>query len=215
MELTSRQRNAVCRAQRTVRRGRTLRITLLAFAFLFFVASELFAALATDLTSAVTAGGARSVAEASPEQFLRAFNSIVVRGKERDLAMDVAAGVQLRPDLAERIVISVLEIGRLDGNPFPKPLSCELIARIIRAAVGAAPEAAPAIVRAMVRAEPDARNCIIAAAIAAAPDQEFAIRAAAGDAAMAALVQWHGTGTINPADYFADVNSPEKPPATP
>ena len=214
MELTSRQGSAVCAAQTTARRGCTLRISWLAFAFLFFVASELFATLATDLTDAVTAGGARSVAEASPEQFLRAFNSIAVRAPERDLAMDVAAGVQLRPDLAERIVVSVLEIGQRDGKLAHKPFSCELIARIIRAAVGAAPEAAPAIVRAAVHAEPDARNCIIAAAIKAAPDQEFAIRAAAGEGTMTTLVQWHGTGTINPAD-FTEVNSPEKPPATP
>lgn len=153
--------------------------------------------------------------EAQPEQFLWAFNSVIVRRKERELTAYISAAVQLRPDLADQIVVAALNLRHVGKNPIERQLSCDAISRIIQAAVAAAPQAAAAIVRAAVNAEPYARDCIVAAAIAAAPDQEWAIRQAIGEGER--LASLRSTGNINPADFLPEgpVNSPEKPPNGP
>jgi hypothetical protein len=177
--------------------------------------SPLIATPSDDLTFAVRAGGSTSVTEARPEQFLWAFSSVIVRHKERQLTSYISAAVQLRPDLADRIVVAALKVRWLQRTPLGRQLSCDTIGRIIRAAVAAAPSAAVAIVRAAVKTEPYARACIVEAALSVAPDQELAIRQAPGGGDTLVIVQTNGP--INPADFLpaGPVNSPEKPPAGP
>ena len=59
-----------------------------------------------DLDRAVTAAGASSIKTATPDQFMQAFNSLLVRTPQRDVPALVAAAVSARPDLSDRIVVA-------------------------------------------------------------------------------------------------------------
>jgi len=59
-----------------------------------------------DLDRAVTAAGASSIKTATPDQFLQAFNSLLVRTPQRDVPALVSAAVSARPDLSDRIVVA-------------------------------------------------------------------------------------------------------------
>jgi FecR protein len=59
-----------------------------------------------DLARAVTAAGASSIETATPDQFMQAFNSLLVRTPQRDIPSLVSAAVSARPDLADRIVVA-------------------------------------------------------------------------------------------------------------
>src|SRR6266496_596161 len=61
-----------------------------------------------ELAHAVSASGAASIESASPEQFMAAFNSIVVRYPRDQVCDLVATAVRLRPDLADRIVVAAI-----------------------------------------------------------------------------------------------------------
>ena len=175
------------------------------------------AAPADDLTRAVKATGSSAVKDASPDQFLRALDSILIRKKARQYPGYVTAAVKARPELADKIVGSTFAVLRLNKPPGDGSIPCKLIAEIVQAAISANPAAAEAIVRAAVKAEPSAQPCIVAAALAVAPDEELAIRRGAGEAQTMVFLQAPGTGSINPVNFSGEetVNSPEQPPSTP
>jgi hypothetical protein len=56
-----------------------------------------------DLASAVKAAGAASIESATPDQFMAAFNSLLVRYPPSQRRVLVAGAVRARPDLADRI----------------------------------------------------------------------------------------------------------------
>src|SRR5206468_2623210 len=62
------------------------------------------------LTRAVRVAGASSVETATPEQFLRALNSLFVRSTAQEICEYVGAAVRARPDLAPRIVVAALRV---------------------------------------------------------------------------------------------------------
>jgi len=164
-----------------------------------------------ELTRAVRVAGASSIETATPEQFLRALNSLFVRSNPRQVCDYVAAAVRARPDLAERIVVAALSVervGRSDFKDFKQPvgkqISCEDIDCIIRAAIAAHPSAAREIVSAAVAAAPLLRDCIVAAANLAQPCQEAN-----------AFVEPHILNSVNPANTIpGEVVSPEQPPSS-
>lgn len=171
-----------------------------------------------DLTNAVLRGGASNISQASPQQFLRAYMSILARAKPQEIIWYVNAAVKVRPDLAPEIVVTTLNVRLPNTKLVDRRKACEQIADIVQAAVIACPEMARVIVKAAIAAAPFARGCILAAAISAAPDQRIALLAAAPEsesAMMSSSVIIPITGTINPADYTppAFVNSPEQPPS--
>jgi hypothetical protein len=178
-----------------------------------------------ELAAAVARGGAPSVREASPRQFLGAYAAVLVRAKPKEVIWYVNAAVKLRPDLAPKIVVITLNVLRPNMKVAHSPQMCQQIADIIQAAVMGNPDAAVAIVKEAVEAQPFARDCIVTAAIAAAPDQKIALAAAAYASSVGSSgADPNGSyafipaiGTINPADYSRpeNVNSPEQPPSSP
>jgi hypothetical protein len=123
------------------------------------------------LTRAVRVAGASSVATATPEQFMRALNSIFVRLNPRELCEYVAMAVRARPDLAPQIVVAALTVrsvspgtGLRDVKDFKQPvgkeISCDEVNCIIQAAIAAHPSAAKEIVDAAIAAAPLLRDCI-------------------------------------------------------
>lgn len=187
-----------------------------AVALFFLCATCTIAAPTDELTQAVAVAGAASVKQAPSNDFLHAFTAVLVRVKSRDVPAYVGAAVNLRPDLAGKIVFAALNTRRskVDSNK----LSQIEIERIIKAAIAANPDAVAEIVMFAIRAQPYARDAIVAAAIAAAPEQRIAILRAAGEAAgSAAFSQPPMIGTLNPADLIdnAPVNSPEQPSSGP
>src|SRR6266705_1449430 len=64
-----------------------------------------------ELARAVSASGAVSIGAATPEQFLAAFSSLLVRYPQAEICDFVATAVKLRPELADRIVVAAV-IGR-------------------------------------------------------------------------------------------------------
>lgn len=184
-----------------------------------------------EISRAVIVGGATSVKQADAHSFVLAFSSVFVRARKSDDTLAyLSAAVKLRPDFAAQITVAALNAHRRDGKDSgDKQISCDWVARIIRAAVTANPDAAAAITKATLLAEPSARQCIIAAAIAAAPDQRVAILEAAAqvtdESGLTAFLRPSGVdagninssaiGTINPGNIGSggqgNVNSPETP----
>jgi FecR protein len=164
-----------------------------------------------DLRRAVNVAGAGSAATATPDQFMRALNSLFVRLSAREVCDYVGVAVRLRPDLADRIVVAALSVSRISRSDFKdfkqpvgKQISCEEIDCIIREAIAAHPSAAKEIVNAAVAAAPLLRDCIVAAANLAQPCQEAN-----------AFVEPHTPNSINPAnDIPGEVVSPEQPPSS-
>jgi hypothetical protein len=148
-----------------------------------------------DLTRAIRVAGASSPGTATPDQFMRALNSLFVRSNARQLCDYVGAAVRARPDLAGKIVVTALSVSR-------RQISCEDIDCIIRAAIDAHPSATREIVSAAVAAAPTLRDCILAAANATQPCQEAN-----------AFVEPNILNSINPANTVPqEVVSPEQPP---
>ncbi len=139
--------------------------------------------------------GASSPGTATPDQFMRALNSLFVRSNARQLCDYAGAAVRARPDLADKIVVAALTVNR-------KRISCEDVDCIIRAAIEAHPAATREIVSAAVAAAPMLRDCIVAAANLAQPCQEAN-----------AFVEPNILNSINPANTIPqEVVSPEQPP---
>jgi hypothetical protein len=123
-----------------------------------------------ELTAAVRVAGASSIATATPEQFMRALNSLFVRSTAGEVGAYVAAAVRARPDLAPQIVVAALRGSRVSRADFKQPagkeISCDEVNRIVQAAIAAQPSAAREIEEAATAAAPFLRDCIVAAAAA-------------------------------------------------
>ena len=68
-----------------------------------------------DLDRAVRAAGASSIATATPEQFMGAFSSLIVRYPPSQRRTLVAGAVRARPDLADRIAAAAREAQPVGG----------------------------------------------------------------------------------------------------
>ncbi len=121
-----------------------------------------------ELQSAVSAAGAGSVGTASPDQFMHAFNSVLVR-YPRDRVCDlVATAARLRPDLAPQIVVAAVTTGRPVrgyGKDYKevvgrKEMPCDAVQCIVDAAVAASPRMTDDIYNAVLLAAPMLRDCI-------------------------------------------------------
>jgi hypothetical protein len=121
-----------------------------------------------ELESAVRAAGASSVGSASPDQFMHAFNSLVVRYPRDQVCDLVATAVRLRPDLAPQIVVAAVtgyQPVRGYGKDYKevvgkKELPCGAVQCIVDAAVAAYPRMTDEIYNAVLTAAPMLRDCI-------------------------------------------------------
>jgi FecR-like protein len=154
-----------------------------------------------DLTRAINVAGASSVSTATSDEFMRALDSLFARSTPQKVCDYVAAAVRVRPDLAEKIVVSALTISRVDRQPGGKQISCEDIDCIIRAAIAAHPSATREIVSAAASAAPLLRDCIVAAANVVQPC-----------ANANAFVEPRTLNSVNPAND--QPVSPEQPPSS-
>ena len=145
-----------------------------------------------DLTRAIRVAGASSPGTATPDQFMRALNSLFARSSSQEVCGYASAAVRARPDLAGRIVTAALGASQSAG---PESADC-----IIRGAIAAHPAATREIVSAAVAAAPSLRDSIVAAANIAQPCQEAN-----------AFVQPAIPTTINAANFSSAVVSPEQP----
>ena len=158
-----------------------------------------------DLARAVSASGA-TIATATPEQFLAAFNSVIVRSDPHTICVLVGRAVRARPDLADRIVVAAITSGRpIRGyskdfkQPIAKEIPCEWVQCILQSAVAANPAAEREIINAALAAAPMLRDCILA--MTPCPVQN-------------AFVQPNVITPINPANFVPPPVSPEQPPIT-
>jgi hypothetical protein len=149
-----------------------------------------------DLARAVSAAGAGSIGTATPEQFLGAFNSLVVRYNPREVCSLVARAVRARPDLADRIVVAALTASR---PARVREIPCERVQCMVQAAINADPSAAQEIIDAAIAAAPMLRECI--QAVTPCPTHN-------------AFVQPSIISPINPATFVSPPVSPEQPPTT-
>ncbi len=154
------------------------------------------------LTRAVQVAGASSVATATPDQFLRAVNSLFARSSPREICAYVGVAVRARPDLAPQIVAAALTVSRVGPRtdfkdfkqPVGKEISCDEANCIVQAAIAAHPSAAKEIVDAAIAAAPLLRDC-------------FAIPCPVANA----FNQPRILTTINPSNFVPQ--SPEQPPS--
>jgi hypothetical protein len=158
-----------------------------------------------DLARAVGASGA-TIATATPEQFLAAFDSLVVRESSRDVCTLVGRAVLARPDLAARIAVAALTASpvRTYSKDFKqvagRGISCESAECIIEAAIAGNPAAAGEIRDATLSAAPMLRDCILTATNEPCSFQN-------------AFSHQSSTSPSNPQDVVPPV-SPEQPPTT-
>ena len=170
-----------------------------------FLPSSAQASPSDEISRAVIAAGASSVAHADAKQFIQGFSSVVIRPKCKDIAMYVTAAIKLRPDLASEITVAALK-----AHPGDVTASCDCVDPVIHAAVLAAPDAKKALVRAAIESQPWARECILAAAGMTGETETAFLRPSGVDAGN---VNGAAIGTINPANVGAagqgNVNTPE------
>jgi hypothetical protein len=159
-----------------------------------------------DLAHAVGAAGASSIETATPEQFLGAFSSLLVRYNQSEICDLVASAVRARPDLADRIVVAALTASRpVRGysrdfkQPVGEEISCDVVECIIRAAIAANPAAADQIINAALQAAPMLRDCI--STIQPCPPTN-------------AFAEPYIISPLNPANFVPPPVSPEQPPTT-
>ena len=156
-----------------------------------------------DLVRALAASGA-TIETASPDQFLAAFNSIIVRSDPHAICALVGRAVRARPDLADRIVVAAITSGRpIRGyskdfkQPVGKEIPCEWVQCILQAAIAADPAAEREIINAALAAAPMLRDCILA--VTPCPAEN-------------AFVQPYIIAPINPANFVPPPPvSPEQP----
>jgi hypothetical protein len=160
-----------------------------------------------DLAHAVSVSGA-TIKTATPEQFLAAFDSLVVRGNARDVCALVGRATLARPDLAARIAVAALTASRpvhaYSRNLKPvagEQISCEWADCIIEAAIAGNPAAAGEIRDATLAAAPMLHDCILTATNQpCSTHNEFAPPST--------------NSPTNPQDVVPPPVSPEQPPAT-
>ena len=68
-----------------------------------------------DLDRAVRAAGAASIATATPDQFMHAYNSLLVRYDPRAVRTLEAGAIRARPDLANRIAAATASVRPVRG----------------------------------------------------------------------------------------------------
>ena len=120
-----------------------------------------------ELASAVSASGAASIGAATPEQFLAAFSSLLVRYPQAEICDFVATAVRLRPELADRIVVAAVT-GRRPVSGYSKEakdfkekeMPCDWVQCIVDAAIAGSPQMANEIINALLQAAPMLRECI-------------------------------------------------------
>src|SRR5436305_161573 len=120
-----------------------------------------------------------SSTQISADQFLAGFIATAARLRGGKFIASVTAAVQMRPDLAAKVVTCALNIARLNSHSTNGQIPLPVIDQIVKAAVSAAPQNAVEIVKAAVKSEPYARASIVVAAISAAPDEAAEIQIAA------------------------------------
>jgi hypothetical protein len=157
------------------------------------------------LARAVAASGA-AIGTATPEQFLAAFDSVIVSADPRTVCAIVGRAVRARPDLADRIVSAAITSGRpVRGyskdfrQPVGKEITCEWIQCILQSAIAADPAAEREITNAALAAAPMLRDCI--SAVTPCPGQN-------------AFVEANAITPIDPANFVPPPVSPEQPPTT-
>jgi hypothetical protein len=108
-----------------------------------------------------------SIESASPEQFLAAFNSVVVSADPRTVCAIVGRAVRARPDLADRIVVAAITSARpVRGyskdfkQPVGKEIPCEWVQCVLQAAIAADPGDERLILDAALQAAPMLQDCI-------------------------------------------------------
>ena len=160
-----------------------------------------------DLARAVSASGA-TIKTATPEQFVAAFDSLVVRGNARDVCALVGRATLARPDLAARIAVAALTASRpvhaYSRNLKPaagEEISCEWAGCIIEAAIAGNPAAAGEIRDATLSAAPMLRDCIMTAT-----NQPCSTHNEIAPPSV--------NSPTNPAEVVPPPVSPEQPPAT-
>jgi len=156
-----------------------------------------------DLARAVAASGA-AIGTATPEQFLAAFDSVIVSADPRTVCAIVGRAVRARPDLADRIVSAAITSGRpVRGYSKDfrqtKEIPCEWIQCILQSAIAADPAAEREITNAALAAAPMLRDCI--SAVTPCPGQN-------------AFVEANAITPIDPANFVPPPVSPEQPPTT-
>jgi FecR protein len=121
-----------------------------------------------ELARAVAASGA-TIQTASAEQFLAAFNSVIVSADPRTVCTIVGRAVRARPDLADRIAVAAITSARpVRGyskdfkQPVGKEIPCEWVQCVLQAAIAAAPNEERLIIDAALAAAPMMRDCILA-----------------------------------------------------
>jgi hypothetical protein len=120
-----------------------------------------------ELAHAVSASGAASIGAATPEQFLAAFSSLLVRYPQAEICDFVATAVRLRPELADRIVVAAVT-GRRPVRGYSKEakdfkekeMPCDWVQCIVDAAIAGNPRMANEIINALLQAAPMLRECI-------------------------------------------------------
>jgi hypothetical protein len=157
-----------------------------------------------ELASAVAAAGAGSIGTAAPDQFMQAFNSVLVRYPQGEICDLVATAVRARPDLADRIVVAAVTSGRpVRGytkdykQPVGKEMPCDWVQCIVDGAIAASPRMADQIISAVLAAAPMLRDCIGEPCF---PANEF--------------VPPQVISPLNPANFVPPPVSPEHPPTT-
>jgi hypothetical protein len=120
-----------------------------------------------ELASAVSASGAASIGAATPEQFLAAFSSLLVRYPQAEICDFVGTAVRLRPELADRIVVAAVTGSRpvrgysKEAKDFKeKEMPCDWVQCIVDAAIAGNPRMANEIINALLQAAPMLRECI-------------------------------------------------------
>ena len=157
-----------------------------------------------ELARAVSAAGAGSIGSATPDQFMQAFNSVVVRYPRDQVCDLVATAVRLRPDLADRIAVAAItgyrpirgyskDYKQVVGKE--KEMPCDWVLCIVDAAIAASPRMADEIINALLQAAPMLRDCIGEPCF---PANEF--------------LPPHIISPLNPANFVPV--SPEQPPTT-
>ena len=89
-------------------------LVALVAAFFITVTAWLIASPSEEISKAVSASGASSARQASPDQFLNAVASVLVDVDRKNASPYVTAAVQARPDLKDQILATVAEVNRGD-----------------------------------------------------------------------------------------------------
>ena len=124
---------------------------------------------ANDSLARALAAQNATIDNASQEQFLAAFSSVIVSSDPRTVCAIVGRAVRARPDLADRIVVAAITSARpVRGyskdfkQPVGKEIPCEWVQCILQSAIAADPGAETQIIDAAVAAAPMLRDCIMA-----------------------------------------------------